>query len=407
MKKLAFAALLGLSLESWAYSFINPDTVVYSQNDFGRVTVAYQLEGQPAVVSMTVRTNGVEVSGLGGLTGDVNKLVEPGSRTITWTPDDSWERVKLKNKELFVKLTVESVNHKPDYMAVNLSDGSVAYYDSAAAVPGGVQADNWKTTHMLFRRVHAANVTARLGCGQGEHKSAYTTTLADGNNTNLRDVDAYTYTFDDDYYLAIYETTQGQYHEIAGTYPSTKFTKTAFDSKTSNAHYAVHQTDWVQHPVESVTHAEAEAAGTTVSTRVGNGLAFTLPTEQQWEYACRAGCPADHYDGSAYAVATDTMATFAATYQGSLKWYGNNTATWPTYCTLPVGKLLPNDWGFYDMFGNVREWCAGEITEGSGFYNVRGGDSVMTREAAYAAARDGFSGKSWRTGFRLCCNLPK
>ncbi|MBR0238029.1 MAG: formylglycine-generating enzyme family protein [Thermoguttaceae bacterium] len=71
---------------------------------------------------------------------------------------------------------------------------------------------------------------------------------------------------------------------------------------------------------------------------------FQLPTEAQWEYACRAGTT------EAYAGNLDEMA-----------WYGSYSTpkgTSTEEATHPVGTKKPNAWGLYDMYGNVQEWCA-------------------------------------------------
>ena len=100
-------------------------------------------------------------------------------------------------------------------------------------------------------------------------------------------------------------------------------------------------------PVDSVSWEDCQS----FCERLGAllpGLLVRLPTEAEWEYACRAGTESALNDGS---PCTSPEGRDRALDR--LGWYrGNSDGK-----THPVGRLLPNAWGLYDMHGNVREWC--------------------------------------------------
>lgn len=163
------------------------------------------------------------------------------------------------------------------------------------------------------------------------------------------------------YWLGKTEITQGQYEAVIGTNPST------FQAAGKDA------------PVERVSWLQAMAFCRTLTERERNagrlpaGYHFTLPTEAQWEYACRAGTT-DHYAGEPNAMTW---------------WEGNSGET-----THPAGLKQPNAWGFHDMSGNVLEWCLdwyGDYPRGPRI------DPSGPERGYYRIARGG----SWRTDLRL------
>ena len=144
-------------------------------------------------------------------------------------------------------------------------------------------------------------------------------------------------------YFGKYEVTQEQWQEIMGDNPS------YFKGDLSRP---VEQVSWIdcQEFIKKLNaRAEVKSAGIT----------FRLPTEEEWEYACRAG-------------STGKYGLLADGREGTLDemgWYEDNSDD----KTHPVGQKKPNAWGLYDMHGNVWEWTASadgslRIFRGGGYY---------------------------------------
>ncbi|MGA1133169.1 MAG: SUMF1/EgtB/PvdO family nonheme iron enzyme [Prochlorotrichaceae cyanobacterium] len=89
-----------------------------------------------------------------------------------------------------------------------------------------------------------------------------------------------------------------------------------------------------------------------VLNRLEKDYQFRLPTEAEWEYACRAGTETAFYFG-------DRLEPHQANYGCNHSYNGSKTAEWKQV-TTPVGQFPANDWGLQDMHGNVWEWCADE-----------------------------------------------
>jgi formylglycine-generating enzyme required for sulfatase activity len=93
-----------------------------------------------------------------------------------------------------------------------------------------------------------------------------------------------------------------------------------------------------------------------------SGLTFRLPTEKEWEYACRAGSTGD------YCKLADGTEITKGTL-GDVAWYENNSGS----KTHTVGQKKPNAFGLYDMHGNVWEWCEDLFQAGDSRRVYRGG----------------------------------
>ena len=132
------------------------------------------------------------------------------------------------------------------------------------------------------------------------------------------------------------------------------------------------------------------------------GYMFHLPTEEQWEYACRAGTNTALNNGKNLTCKTGKCENL-----DEVAWYRGNTNNKKFLFGLPVGKKKPNAWGIYDMHGNVWEWtrtlAKGDLECNRGiltYYVIKGGN--YESEPKYC--RSAYSGKcrSLKTnGYRL------
>jgi formylglycine-generating enzyme required for sulfatase activity len=122
------------------------------------------------------------------------------------------------------------------------------------------------------------------------------------------------------YYMGIYEVTQEQYQKVMSTNPS------EFKGDDNL-------------PVDTVSWDDSVEFCKNLSQK--EGKTYRLPTEAEWEYACRAGTTSKYSFGDSESQLVDYA------------WYDQNSDE----KTHPVGTLKPNAWGLYDMHGNLAEWC--------------------------------------------------
>jgi formylglycine-generating enzyme required for sulfatase activity len=177
-------------------------------------------------------------------------------------------------------------------------------------------------------------------------------------------------TISKDYYLGVTEVTQGQYEKVMGTNPS-HFQKRV-----------IRKSDSSMYPVESVSWKDAVEFCKKLSELPEEkkaGRVYRLPTEAEWEYACRAGSK------TAYSFGADSRSL------GDYAWFGGNSGQQ----THPVGEKKANAWGLYDMHGNVWEWC-------SDWYGVYPKGSVSDPSGPSEGSGRVLRGGSWYLGAADC-----
>ena len=139
------------------------------------------------------------------------------------------------------------------------------------------------------------------------------------------------------FWIGRFEVTQGQWAQVVGEFPGERTAGAGDDF-----------------PVYTINFAEAEGfcrkltEGARASGDLPAGWEIRLPTEAQWEYACRAGTTTATAFG-------DTLSSRQANFQG--KPYNGGEAGPSLKRTTRVGSYPANAWGLYDMHGNVFEWC--------------------------------------------------
>ena len=394
--------------------------------DGRRVVVRYSL-GAPAIVTLDVQTKGADGTwtSIGGehlrtLKGDVGTKVRSGDHKITWKPDADapWSMDLIKKGEARAVVTAWTEDDPPDYLVVDLAatePGSQAYYPGAAFLPGGLlENDEYRTSKLVMRKIAAKGVAWTMGSdknepGHGAGEAQHPVTL------------------DENYYIGVFPVTQAQWALVQTTRPSPSyFTGDAAKRPVEMVSYVAIRTlgnpkcEWPQDP---------NPGSFLGMLRAKTGLAFDLPSDAQWEFACRAGHGSGKWnDGSQILCGPqgdtrndENLKKLGRFYYngGFVKGQdaaGNEIYSWPTNRasavdgTAVVGSYAPSSWGLYDMHGNVWEWCLDwyeeDISDLNGAVNVREALPGKTLSGAKGTDRI-VRGGGWFSGYAYDCRSAR
>lgn len=346
----------------------------------GKVDISYTIVGDVAAEAAVLKVAAIDKTAnttniASALFGDMS--IAEGAHSLVW--DMGADGLSFRSSNVVFKVYCETELLNPSYCVIDLSAGSsatsypVTYL--AEAPSGGFNVSEYKTSKLVLKRIEAGSF--KMG-GSG----------------------SYDVTLTKPFYCGLFEVTQRQWELVTGSNPCSS---TSYGKGNS---YPVHYVSYNMIRGSSVgagwpSSSAVDASSFLGKLRARTGLDFDLPTEAQWEYACRAG--------------TTTKYSYGDSVNESYMWYDGNTSS----KSHEVGTKSPNPWGLYDMHGNEWEWCldwyASSLTGGtdpkgssSGSYRVlRGGcwDSLASGCVSSIRNYRSPSHEIYYYGFRLVRTL--
>ena len=331
MKNILFMVMVIAGLATFASPAITDVTVQLENPWKGKVYISYKITGDIAAIAneggliaslkvTATDTDANKTYTAVNLSGDTSLVA--GMHSCVWDLND--EGLEFMHSDVTFKVSCEIT--PATYCIIDLSAGAsatfypVTYLESPPI--GGFNGDEYKTSKLVLRRIEPGSFIM----GNDQEEGACSVVLTKP------------------FFCGLFEVTQEQYALVTGSNPSIHV---GGKRPVDNVSY-----EMVRGPNNGAlwplsTSVDSDSFMGRVQQRTG--LAFDLPTEAQWEFACRAGTMSKYNNGGNSEVDLKMLGR-----------YSNNTADgkggYTSYHTI-VGAYAPNEWGLYDMHGNNWELC--------------------------------------------------
>jgi len=394
--KIGFSLAAAFAINAVLFGAPVVSNVNVSQSDCGLVTITYDLN-EDAIITMDLQKGGERMSAA-KLVGDVHKVVTAGNGCHAYFRSDIVQKGMLEGAlpDLTVNVKAWTTGAPPNYMSVDLGGtGLVRYYTSTNDLPYPVVSDHYRIYSILFRRIPAKDVTFNMG----------STSATDPERKTNEDYHQVTLT--NDYYMSVFPITQGQWRNGINSTdaasargglvsPSLQHLDDGIGMicpvDNCSSYYV-----WGKDANSGPSLYQVENAMWIGCLKRSTGLdKVRLPTEAEWEFACRAG---------------EGNAIYSSSSIDDLAWHSGNSGG----VTHPVGEKEPNAWGLYDMLGNVWEFCADKYVASLGTsaqtapFNsyqaaqktCRGGGYDEVASGCRSARRLDTSGSYWTAYFKV------
>ena len=394
MKNIVLMVIVAFAAELMsAVPVIREGSVKMSQpSGHGKVEIEYVLDNAPGIVTMDVQTNAGEnvwvsiggASFANGLSGDAGHMVSTGDKKIYWDIRKTWPDRVVAEGGIRTVLKAWSTNSPPDYLAVDLSKENEHWFceDEDKLPCGPISGELAKTRWLVLKRVKAAGVRWVMGMSPQ---------VKNGLENHIVRSPTKLVTLTSDYYMGVYEFTQGQFMAVGCNwaenfkYPALKnqpllpligYTWSKIRGSSST---------WPSAGAASSESHNVDESSILGVVRGRTGIDFDLPTEAQWEFACRAGTESPLYNGKEISFSGHDPIAWIRYNTPEVDIEDNSGNLTKGHIAQPVGGKEPNKWGFFDMIGNAREFCLDVYSDaGDGKSEVIDPEGVMAPESGTA-----------------------